>query len=235
MKRFSVLGVLAATIVSVFAIVAPAQPATWHVAPAGAAFTGASGAWVWHVGAHSVTCTSTSLSGSVTGAGGAVANGPVLTAPWNAIATVTLACSGITNAGVNYTVSCRVASLNTNANGYNGGITTTEGASAGLSTAGSLSGILCTAKPTANPSVNCSTVTGTVPVTYTNPASLAAGTGAANQGALAWTTTGQSLTTVSVGGCIVWIGSGSTTFSAQTYTISGSPSATVAAPHIWAN
>jgi hypothetical protein len=235
MKNLSVRAVLAATMLSMFAMVSPVEAATWHVAPAGGAFTGTTpSTWQWKTQGKTTTMTCTD-TGTVTGAGGGTANGPISTLQWNGWATLTVACLGATNAGINYTVRCGVANLNANAGGYNGGVSTSEAGSAGLSTEGSLSGILCTLKPTAAPSNNCSTVTGTVPVTYTNPASLAAGVGAANQGSLEVKVPGQSLTMASVGGCVTSIGTGSTTFSALTYTISGSPSATVAAPHIWAN
>jgi hypothetical protein len=235
MKMLSVLAVLAATMLSMFAMVSPVDAATWHLAPAGGAFTGTAGAWQWKTQGKVTSMTSCSLTGDSAGAGGGVLDGPNFTLPWNGWGTVTLGCTGATNAGINYTVRCGVANLNANPLGYNGAATTTEAGSAGLSTNGSVSGILCSVRRMATPSTNCSTVTGTVPMTYTNAANLAAGVGGANKASLALQTTGQSLTMASVGGCIASIGTGSTMFSALTYTISGSPSATVAAPHIWAN
>jgi hypothetical protein len=236
MKKFSMLAVLVAALVSMFAVVGSAQAATWHVSPAGGAFTGSSATGMtYKIQGKTMTCTTPTLSGSVTGSGGGIANGPPSALPWNAVATLTPSYTGCTNAGINYTWRCATENTNTGASGYNGGVATTEAGSAGLSTKIQLTGILCTIKPTATPSNNCTTITGTVPGVYTNPATLAAGTGAANKGSLTVNTTGQSLTAASAGSCIASIGTGSTTFSQNTYTVSGSPNTTVAAPDIWAS
>jgi hypothetical protein len=233
MKKFSMLAVLAAALVSMFAVVGSAQAANWHVSPAGGAFTAIGPGTTLKVQNKTTSCTGTSASGTVTGSGGGIANGPLSTVQWNGVATVTPGFTGCTNAGINYTVNCGVANLNALGNGYNGGVSTTQAGSAGRSTNGQLSGILCTIKLAAAPSNNCTTVTGTVPGVYTNAATLAAGTGAANQSSLTVNTTGQALTASSVGGCVASIGTGSATFSQTTYTVSGSPAATVAAPDLW--
>jgi hypothetical protein len=237
MKKLSTLAVLAAAVVSTFAVVGSAQGATWHAAPAGGVFTAASGGTsALKVQSHpSTTCTTPTASGRVTGAGGGIVNGPVFTAAWNTVATVTPVFAGCTNAGINYTVRCGAANFNATANGYNSGVTTTQLGSADRFTGGSLSGILCTIKPTATPSNNCTTVTGTVPATYLNPSNLAAGVGADNQGSLSIGIAGQSLTAASVGGCINSIGTGSATFGVITYSVAGSPAASVAAPDLWAS
>jgi hypothetical protein len=62
--------------------------------------------------------------------------------------------------GLNFTWSCVPEHLNAGASGYNGRVATTQAASAGLSTAGSLTGITCSIKPTASPSNNCGTPDG---------------------------------------------------------------------------
>ncbi|MCW3000974.1 MAG: hypothetical protein JWQ20_272 [Conexibacter sp.] len=233
MKKLSTLAVLAAAVVSVLAVVGSAQAANWNVSPStnpGSPFTASAGAVTLKIQGKTTSCSFATASGNLT----ANTLGPVFTLPWGGLAVVTPAFSNCTNAGVNYNVVCAAATVNATAGGYNGGTTTSEAASAGLATVGSITSILCTIKPTATPSNNCTTVTGTVPVTYTNPASLAAGGGAANQGSLVVSVAGQSLTGASVGGCIAAIGTGTATFSALTYSVSGSPVATVAAPHIWA-
>jgi hypothetical protein len=235
MKKFSMLAVLAAALVSMFAVVGSAQAANWKVAPAGGAFTATGGPTALKVAGKTTSCATTSASGTVTGAGGGIASGPVFTSAWNGVASVTPAFQSCTNAGISYTVNCGSANLNTSASGYNAGATTTEAGSAGLSTIGSISGITCTIKPTASPSNNCTTVTGSVPGTYTNPSTLAAGTGAANSGSLAVALAGQNLNAASVGGCINSIGTGSATFNPVTYTVTGNAPGTVAAPHIWAS
>jgi hypothetical protein len=234
MKKLSTFAVLTAAIVSMFTVVGSAQAATWHVAPAGGFYTAASGGTVLKVQGKTTSCVSTSASGRMSGSGGAVVNGPNFVWDWAGVATITPAFQTCTNAGINYTVKCGVASLNVAALQYNSGVATTEAASAGGTTGGSVSDILCTIKPTATPSNNCTTVTGTVPATYANPSTLAAGTSAANQGSLSVWLTGQSLTAASVGGCIASIGTGSATFGSSYYTVYGNPAATAAAPHIWA-
>jgi hypothetical protein len=235
MKKFSVLAVLAVALVSMFAVVGSAQAANWQVAPAGGAFTATGPGMTYKIQGKTNSCVATSLSGNVTGSGGGIASGPLSTIQWNAVATLTPSYTGCTNAGVNWTWRCATEVLNTGASGYNGGVATTEAGSASLSTKIQLTGILCTIKPTATPSNNCTTITGTVPGVYTNSATLAAGTGAADKSSLTVNTTGQALTAASVGSCVSWIGTGSATFSQTTYTVSGSPNATVAAPDIWAS
>jgi hypothetical protein len=181
MSKSSMLAVLAAAMVSMFAAVGSAQGAIWHVAPAGGFYTAASGGTVLKVQGKTTSCVSTSASGRMSGSGGGIVNGPNFVWDWAGVATITPAFQTCTNAGINYTVKCGVASLNLAALQYNSGVATTEAASAGRTTGGSVSDILCTIKPTAMPSNNCSTVTGTVPATYENASTLAAGTGAANQ------------------------------------------------------
>jgi hypothetical protein len=234
MSKSSMLAVLTAAMVSALAVVGSAQAANWRVAPAGGAFTATGGGTTLKVAGKTTSCVSTSASGTVTGSGGGVFSGPIFTTAWNAAATLTPAFSTCTNAGINYTVRCVSANLNYDASGYNGGATTTEADSAGKTTLGTLTGILCTIKPTASPSSNCATVTGSLAFAYTNPSTLAAGTGAANKGSLTISTVGQALNVASVGGCIASVGNGPATFGAVTYTVSGSPPATVAAPHNWA-
>jgi hypothetical protein len=229
MKKFSMLAALAAAMVSMFAVVGSAQAATWGINPTNSAFTASGGGTTLKVQNKTTSCVSTSANGTT-----AVAAGGVFTSAFNNAARVTPAFQTCTNAGVNYTVNCGSANLNADANGYNAGVPTTEAGSAGLSTTGSISGITCTIKPTAQPSNNCTTVTGSVPGVYTNPATLAAGTGAANKGSLLVNTAGQSLTAASVGGCIASIGVGSATFNSVTYTVSGNGT-TIAAPHLWAS
>jgi hypothetical protein len=234
MKKLSTLAVLAAAVISVFAAVGTAQAANWFVRPTatpGSPFTASAGGTTLKVQGRTTSCQFATASGSLTA--GTNTNGGVSTLAWAGFATVTPAFGTCTNAGINYTVVCRVATVNADADGYNLGTDTTEAASASNSTVGTITGILCRIRPTASPSNNCSTVTGTVPMTYTNPATLAAGAAAANQGSLVVAVAGQSLTAVSVGGCIASIGTGAATFGSLTYTVSGSPVGTVAAPHIW--
>jgi hypothetical protein len=228
MKNFALLAVLAVATVSMFAMVGPAHAASWHVAPAGGAFAGWSGVGMtFKVKGKTYSCTTPSLSGSVTGSGGGIVNGPTSIVQWNAVATLTPRYTGCTNAGINYTWSCGVENLNTVGSGYSGGVTTTQAGSAGLSTNVQLSGIVCTIKPTSSPSINCTTVTGTVPGVYTNPANLAT-----DPGSLTVNTPGQSLTAASVGGCVSAFGTGPATFGQTTYGVTGT---SVAAPDIWAN
>jgi hypothetical protein len=229
MKKFSMLAALAAAMVSMFAV-ASAQAATWNVAPAGGAFTATGPGTTLKVQGRTTSCASTSATGTST-----TAAGPAFTSPWNGVASVTPAFTTCTNAGIGYTVKCGAANLNANPSGYNSGTPTTQAASAGLSTAGSITGLVCTIKLTAAQSTNCTTVTGSVPGTYTNSSSLAAGTGAGDKGSLLVATTGQALTASSVGACINNIGTGSATFGSVTYTVSGNPAATVAAPDLWAS
>lgn len=229
MNKSCSLTVLAAAMISIFLVVGPAEAANWKVAPAGGGFKASASTGVTlKVQNKTTSCTTPTASGTLTGAGGGIATGPVFTSPWNAFATVTPAFTGCTNAGINYTVRCGVANMNAVANGYNGGVATTEAGSAGLSTNVLLSAILCTIKPTATPSNNCSTVTGTVPTTYTNPVA------AALQGFWNWLTGGQSVTTASVGGCISSIGTGSSTFSALNFPVIPCDATCVAPPKIWA-
>ncbi|MCW3000972.1 MAG: hypothetical protein JWQ20_270 [Conexibacter sp.] len=234
MKKLSTLAVLATAMVSIFAVVAPAQAANWHGAPAGGAFTATGPGTTLKVQGKTTSCTSTSASGNLTGSGGGIVNGPVFTSDWVDVMSWTQAFAGCTNAGVNYGWFCRLTKWLAKASGYLGGSTSTQAGSAGAKWQARIE-IACRIKPTASPSNNCATVTGTVEAGAVNASLLTAGVGAGNQGSVTILTTGQSLTVTSVGGCIASIGTGSATLGSMTYTVSGSPAATVAAPDIWAN
>lgn len=236
MKTLRMFAALAAAMVSMFTMVGWAQATDWHAAPAGGAFTGSSPTSVlFKVSGKGTSCTTPTMSGTVTGSGGGIAGGPPFMFDWYGAATVTQSFTGCSNAGITLRWSCAPSDLSLAALEYNGGLGTTEAGSAGKSS-NVLMGIICTIKPVATPSNNCTTLTGTVPGVYTNPATLAAGTGAANTGSLAINTTGQSLTAASVGSCIVGVGTGPATLTWGTpYRVSGSPAASVAAPHFWAD
>jgi hypothetical protein len=216
MKKSSTLAALAAAVVSMFALVGSAQAANW--AAAGGQFSASAGTTTLSVAGKVTSCTSSTASGALNSL-----SGPPSTSAWTALATVTPTFSTCKNAGVNYNVACSSASLNADANGYNGGTPTGLASSAGLQTVGSLTGISCTIKPTATPTANCSTVTGSVPGTYTNPNPLSTG-----NGSLSIPTTGQSLTVASVGGCVASIGTGAATYTAPAYSVAKAGTATVA-------
>jgi hypothetical protein len=217
MLKFSKVGLLLAILALSGLMASTASAANWHTnGPAAFHSTNAGASrLVVHTASSSliVRCSSSTGSGTI--------NGPTNAAlPWLSAATVTPAFGSpcFVNDVAGYSVVCSPAELR--ANSYAGG--DTFATAAGGVTTGSIYNIDCTIKFGAT---SCSTVTGSVPGHYTNPNTLAAGSGA-----LKVTTAGQSLTVEKIGAGCAAIPHGTGTFGLPgtgstvtdiTYTIDG--------------
>ena len=189
MMRLSKVTVLMAALALSGLLAASAGAAEWHT-NGDKAFTSTNAGTVRLAidsgGTTIVTqgCSSASVSGTL--------NGPTSTAtPWVNAATVTPVFTGCqVVAGSPYTLVCSSAELR--ANSYLGG--TTIFTAGGGTTTGLLANIDCRISVGAT---TCSTVTGTLPVQYTNPNPIATGAGS-----LTVTSVGQALTNHVIGaGC----------------------------------
>jgi hypothetical protein len=184
-------GALFATIALTGLMASSASAANWHT-NGDKAFSstnaGISRLLIHHAGTTiKLECPTSSGTGTL--------NGPTsATLPWVSAATVTPVFGAAGNCSVNnvmgYTVACSSAELR--ANSYAGG--DTLGTADGGVTTGAITGVDC--RLSAGPT-QCSTITGSVTGTYTNPSPLASGSGR-----LTIPVTGQSLTVSKIGaGC----------------------------------
>jgi len=225
MKLTIKLGLVAAIVLASGAMASAASAADWQTANTGA-FTGSAGAsrLIIHgpAGDVALNCTTSTGSGSLN------PSPPAGTNPWLNAASITPAFSGCTVAGTPFTVTCAVATLRTGTGpgAYSGG-TTLATADGGV-TSGSLASISCQLKIGAT---TCSTVTGTVQTTYTNP------TQPSTAGKLTVLAAGQNLT--ATGTACAAIPQGSANFGSPSvppgnlvYNVT-SPATPSSQPYVW--
>ncbi len=215
MSKFSKVGVLIAVMAFCGALASSAGAAEWHTNGSLAFSSTNAGAsrLVIHPSGTLVACSSSSGSGTL--------NGPTSTAfPWTNAATVTPAFSGCTVSGAaGYAVLCSSSLLR--ANSYAGG--TTFATAGGGITTGTVTNVDCRLSIGAN---TCSTITGSVPAHYINPATLPGG-----PGRLTITPAGQALSVTKIGSGCAAVPDGTGTFGSPgagstvadlTYTVDGS-------------